>query len=287
MKRQDFYTVKLNLDDVSVRVKDYTTPSVPMALTAGQYMHVGYYKAFRQFYIDFKVLNAVATSLVFEYYNGVTWVALPGVVDETEDFIKSGFMYWNRPGDWAPVEIDGDENYYIRISAPDDLTPETELNGVNVLFSNDIDLVGIRSNIVSKHNNDEPWIEKHEAARKHIIQQFRNLGHRKVKQANGDEPNVLFTGEKEDSLDFSDLTQFDLFDPFQLREASKFFALSYIYLDELSDENDDKWERAGLRHDKRADEALNVFMLRIDTNDDGEENEEENMGDTGTNLTWV
>ena len=76
-------------------------------------------------------------------------------------------------------------------------------------------------------------------------------------------------------------------EPFELREASKFFALSMIYLDELSDEQDDKWERSGKRHLKRAEEAINLFMLKIDSNDNGLEDESESNGDTGINLSWV
>ena len=86
---------------------------------------------------------------------------------------------------------------------------------------------------------------------------------------------------------YNDLTEFDLLEPFELREASKFYALSFIYLDELSDEQDDKWERSGQRHLARADEAVNLFMLKIDYDDDGVEDSEEQNGSTGTHLSWV
>ena len=60
-----------------------------------------------------------------------------------------------------------------------------------------------------------------------------------------------------------------------------------IYLDELSDEQDDKWFIAGRRHEQRGDEAVNLFMLKIDANDNGDEDECESNGSTTTMLSWV
>ena len=199
------------------------------------------------------------------------WVTLDAI-DESQNFFKSGFIYFNKPEDWLANTVNGDENFYIRLQPSVAHDVSTEIRGLGVLLSNDLDLIGIRANIVSKHNNGDSWVGKHEAARKYIIQKLRNLGHRKYNST--------------ETL-FKNLTEFDLLEPFELREASKFYALSYIYLDELSDEQDDKWERSGKRHLKRADEAVNLYMLQVDQDDDGEKDTEENDGDTGINLSWV
>ena len=37
----------------------------------------------------------------------------------------------------------------------------------------------------------------------------------------------------------------------------------------------------------RAEQALNVFMLKLDKDDDGVQDANESEGDTGTNLTWA
>ena len=283
MKNKDFYTVNINGTDRSLQVKDFVTPAVPMSLTAGQKLYVGYYKQFRQFYMHFSTLNTEAVNVSFKYYNGSTWEVIPTVIDETENFIKSGFVYFDRPTDWVVSDILNDELFYVEISADADLSLTTALKGLNVLLSNDLDLEAIRSNIVTTHNSGNPWIEKHEAARKHIIQQLNNMGVRKVKI---NETSPIVSDGKE-TIFYSNLTAFDLLEPFELREASKYFALSFIYLDELSDEEDDKWERAGLRHERRAEQALNVFMLQFDEDDDGEEDMHENEGHTRTRLVWV
>lgn len=271
----NYYTVLhdngVTIEDISLSVKDFTTNFVPLALANTHHLYVGYYKPFKQFFIELKPFNNVVGELAFEYWNGSAWVTLDAI-DESQNFFKSGFVYFNRPEDWATTNVNGLDNFYIRLQPSVSHAASTEVRGLGVLLSNDLDLEGIKSNIVSKLNSGESWVGKHEAARKYIIQKLRNLGHRKYNNT--------------DTL-FSNLTEFDLLEPFELREASKFYALSYIYLDELSDEQDDKWERSGKRHLKRADEAVNVFMLQVDQDDDGVKDPEENNGDTGIGLSWV
>ena len=284
----NFYTVLhddgVTIEDISLSVKDFTTNFISLALGDTHYLYVGYYKPFKQFYIELKPFNTVAGDLVFEYWDGTAWVILEAI-DESQNFFKSGFIYFNRPDDWAANTVSGEENFYIRLQPSASHDAGTILKGLGILLSNDLDLEGIKSNIVSKLNSGESWVGKHEAAKKYIIQKLRNLGNRKVISSQSNNP-VFSTAKETSSILFSDLTEFDLLDPFELREASKFYALSYIYLDELSDEQDDKWERSGKRHLKRADEAVNLFMLKLDTDDDGEEDASESSGDTGINLSW-
>jgi len=285
MKHKDFYTVKKELVDISLNVKEYSTVGANLDLTAGQYLYVGYYKPFLQMYLEFSTPDDSAALIVPQYYNGSAWVNL-SVIDETYSFKKSGFIYFQRPKDWAKVTVGVDKQFYVRLEVTGvDLNPLTNLQGLGVLFSNDIDLEAVRSNIVSKHNSGASWVTKHEAAKKMIIQRLRNNGHRKVKVTEENQ-NLVFSYDSADTLYYSNLTEFDLFEPFELREASKYYALSMIYLDELNDEVDDKWQAAGERHLKRAEEAVDVFMLRIDTDDDGEEDKAENEASPEIKLSW-
>lgn len=266
-----------SITDISINAKDFITNYVPLSLLASDYLYVGHYKPFKQFFIELGPFNTEAGSMKFEYWNGTTWQVLP-VVDETNNFNKSGFITFEKPEAWVANEVDSKENFYIRMqpSAPHSL--DVELRGLGILFSNDLDLIGVKSNIVSKLNNGESWVGKHEDARKFIIQRLRNLGNRKYTEKN----SVITEGTY-----FSDLTEFDILEIDEVRQASKYFTLSMIYLDELSDEQDDKYERAGLRHRASAEESINLFMLKLDTNDDGLEDKVENSGNTGINLTWV
>jgi len=275
----------VTVEDISLFVKDYVTTGKVVALADTHNLYTGYYKPFKQLFIEFAVANTNANVLTVEYYNGTAWTALTAV-DETEGFIKSGFILFDRPTDWAETEVDSISKFYIRIRPSVSHSVTTEIKGLGILLSNDLDLIGIKENIVSKLNNGNSWVGKHEAARKYIIQKLRNLGYRKYIPADEDSP-LLVASSKASATYFSDLTEYDLHEPFELREASKFYALSFIYLDELSDEQDDKYERSGRRHEQRADEAVNLFMLKLDYNDNGTEDEDETMGSTRTVLSWA
>jgi hypothetical protein len=286
MKGKEFFTIKIKGEDVSLELKDYGTVSAALGnLQVGEYIHIGYYKPFKNFYIHFALPNEEAAVISYEYFDGTNWVALKPI-DETNGFKKSGFIYFERPETWKATTIDGDENFYIRISSNIALSFDTSIKGINVLFSNDQDLISIRSNIVSKLNNGNSWIEKHEEARKHLVQALRNAGYVKVK-VDDSNSGLFFNQDEKDSKTFSDLTQFDLLDPFQLREAAKYKAMELIYLNELTDEEDDKYERAGIRYGNKSDELFNLFYLKIDKDDDGVEDEDENDDTTRVNLSWV
>ena len=281
-----FYTVlhddASTITDHSLAAKDFTTNPIPLALGDTHHLYVGYAKPFTQLFVEVIPVNNVVGTFAFEYWNGSIWKALPNVIDESQNFFKSGFIYFEKPDDWAATTVKSIEKFYIRMQPSASHDGGVILQGLGILFSNDLDLIGIKSNIVSKHNNGSSWVGKHEAARKHMIQKLRNLGHRTHQEVTNN--NQVFTGK---SIRFSDLTEFDLLEPFELREASKFYVLSFIYLDELSDEEDDKWERAGKRHLGRAQAAMNLFMLKIDNNDNGIEDSNESQGNTGINLSWV
>jgi hypothetical protein len=55
----------------------------------------------------------VAT-LVWEYYNGSAWAAIPGVTDGTSGFTASGSVVFSPPSDWATVAVNSSTKYWIR-----------------------------------------------------------------------------------------------------------------------------------------------------------------------------
>jgi hypothetical protein len=284
-----FFTIKhyngVDYADLSLKLKDFGTPAVDLELQDNHYLYVILYKPFTQFFMEWLEKNTNAQDYTIEYYNG-SWEPL-NAVDESEGATKSGFLYWSRPSDWSKTTVDSTEGYAIRVQPNANFSAGTKLRGLAVLFSNDLDLEGIRSNIVSTHNNGESWILKHEAARKLIIQTIRNLGNQKVKVLNDSNNSTLFFYGPDDSvLYYSNITEFDFLEPFELREASKFLSLSMIYLDELSDEADVKWQRQGVRHEDSFNSAFNLFSLKLDLDDDGQEDGTENQALTQTSLSW-
>jgi hypothetical protein len=277
-----FLTVIHDTTDISKYVKDYGTASVTTELLSSEYLYVGYYKPFAiNLYLELSSLNTNGGILNAEYFDGTTWQPLNTLLDETENASKSGFLLADKPDKWAATTIETKENFYIRFSTDTDWLATTAIQGLAILLSNDLDLEGVRSNIVSKHNSGSSWILKHEQARKDIIQLLRNKGNRIVKNRDNNDPLVS------EGVRFLDLTEFDLLQPDQLRQASMYKVLSMIYLDELSDNNDDKWFTQGERYEDQFEKMFNLFYLNIDFDDDGISDDGETTISTNTSLTWL
>jgi hypothetical protein len=278
---EKFFKILKNAEDLSLSLKSFASPNIPFALLSTDVFYIGFEKIFRQFFVSFEVLNTNPAVMSFEYFNGAVWLPLTNS-DETFSFSKNGFVNFAPPIDWAKGGPDSD-NFYIRLKSNVNFIAGTKLQGLAIMLSNDTDLEGIRSDIVSKYNKGKSWVTKHEEARKQIIQRIRNAGHKKVSE--GTSNSSLYFGNTS-SLYFDDITEFDLLKPFELREASKYLTIALIYLNELTDQVDDKFERAGKHYMALYSEFMNVYMLKLDNNDNGIEDAGEGYGDTGINLRW-
>jgi hypothetical protein len=275
-------TIFKNAEDLSLKLKSFSTPSISLELLSSDYLYVGFEKFFRTFFVGFDVLNTSPASMSYEYFDGSVWKPLV-VLDETYNFSKSGFINFAPPVDWQKTSVNSTELFYLRIKSDVDFSAGTKLQGLNILFACDADLEGIRSDIVTKYNKGKPWFTKHEEARKQIIQRIRNAGHKLV---NYDVTNsTLYFGNTK-SIYLDDVSEFDILKPSELKEAAKHLAIALIYLNELTDANDDKFERMGKHYMALYNEFMNLFILKIDTNNNGVEDEAEDIGDTGINLKW-
>jgi len=275
-----FLTIKYDGTDYSKKLKDFGTASAAIELQELEYIYVGHYKPFKQFYVELEVKNTSGGVMSAEYYDGSIWQPLNTLLDESEDFSKSGFLFFEKPSNWKAAEVDSETKFFIRLKTDTSHSVGTKIQGMGVLLSNDLDLEGVRSNVVSKFNNGASWVLKHEQARKDIIQLLRNKGNRKI--SNADKNNPLVT----EGIKFSDINEYDLLEPEQLRQASLYKTLSMIYLDELSDDENDKWERQGLRYERSFHTMFNLFYLQLDTDDDGVLDDGENYITTSTSLVW-
>lgn len=277
----EFFTILYNSIEYSKKLKDFGTSAIVLGLQTSEFIYVGYRKPFNQFFVELNVLNTNANTITAEYYDGTNWVNLPTLIDESEGFTKSGFFFFDKPTDWAASTTDSIEKFYIRLKTDVSHIVTTEIQGLAILLSNDLDLKGVRSNIVSKFNLGNSWVLKHEQSRKDIIQMLRNQGHKIVKNINNDDPLVT------DGIYFADITEFDLLQPQQLRQASLYKTISGIYLDELSDNEDDKWQRQGERYDTTFGKMFNLFSMQLDYDDDGLTDIEETDNNNQTALSWT
>lgn len=249
------------------------------------YVYVGLYKPFSSLFSSFVTANLNAGTLAFEYYdkNDAAFKSLT-VEDETQGSTRSGFAFWNLPEDnngnniWELTTIKDIELFWIRFR-PSVTHSSTEYQGLNILFSNDQDLIEERFNIVSKHAvaaDVTSWVLKHQATVKDIVQNIRNQGNKKFS----------FNKQKRNlgHLIAKNITRFDFIDIGEIRQAAKYKTLSRIYLDEISDSPEDKWAALGRKHEKSFTKAMDLFFLTIDVDDDGELDNDESASETFTQL---
>jgi len=59
--------------------------------------------------------NNKTTTLVYEYWNGSAWVALPELVDATQGLKRSGILSWVPAANWVPTTINSITANWIRL----------------------------------------------------------------------------------------------------------------------------------------------------------------------------
>ena len=272
-----YFKILLNAVEVTDELKNFDSRVIDFGLTTNDKLLVGYYKTFTSFYMYLPEPSQAKGELVLKYYNGATWEPLKYEAGYN-DFTKSSFIYFTFPSD-AKKYLAGDEElYYLELSTLADIDTTTKLGGLNVLFSDDEDIEKIRTNIVSDLNDGLSWIKKHEAARDLIVQEIRNRGNVKIVE----EQNT--TGLS--GLTYADIVPQDFLDVRQVKLASAYLAISMIYLDELSDENEDKYERRGYRYANKSKNLLDTFFLKLDSNNSGDDDEAFTQASSNTVLKW-
>lgn len=273
---KDFFTVFKDTDNLTPFTKDFTTNEVSLPLLTTEVLKVGFRKAFNVMYFELKVPNTAPAVITATYTNEAGETALT-IEDETFGFTKSGFIRFLRPFDMKESTHENIEKHYVTLRTDTDFSALTQLKGVGIVFSTNEDLVNVRSNIVSVLNDGESLIGKIESAKDEIIQRLNNQGHVKIIN---DTTSSLVNG-----IYFDSISEFDFLEIEHLRLASKYLSASLFYLEELSDDVGDKWEIQGKRHMKKYNEFMDVFLLKIDTDDDGQPDNRELSAENNISLT--
>jgi hypothetical protein len=89
-------------------------PAAPLQVDDAFYFGLG--QVWDQLWLNIGVAGVGNYVLAHEYWNGTTWAALSGVIDNTSEFTVAGKnnIYWTRPGDWALTTVLGINLYWIR-----------------------------------------------------------------------------------------------------------------------------------------------------------------------------
>ena len=252
----EILTVIHNTNNYTSDAYDYTRDNFAVSYTAAEFVYIGYRKPFNDIYIEMEAVGT-ATDGVFQYYNGTSWVTL-NAIDETRSLTRSGFVLFDKPSDWASVEVESITKYYIRYSQG--VSETLDFKGINTVFANDIDLDekynGINKFLRSAYNS---FISVHQGVKKHMIQKLRNSGKYKVDSESGW---------------IKDVNEWDLNDRSQLREAGTYYALEFIFAN-VSDDPEGKFRQLESDYRARGDEAVRVYILSLDKDDDGINDKEE------------
>jgi hypothetical protein len=249
----------------------YDRDSYTIALETADFLYIGRDKPFNALYAEVSSANAVSTSLAATYYDGTTWTSLPLLVENTKAFQRSGFIKWVLPYSgssllWEESTVNSVSKYWMRLAVGSTLTGTTALQGLNIVFSDDQDLKAEDRAILAMLPRDEndsrvtTHILSHVAARESIVDALRLKGHYKT---------LDLSAGSQDEGHAEGVDEWDILDIGQVRQASTYKALSKIYY-QASDSVDDIHYAKAKDYDGLYKQSLDLFLLTLDANDDGE-----------------
>ncbi len=130
-------------NDIAVILSDYVETNlsstvIPMDTT--DYLYFGYLTRFNGLIITplTDSENQTSSVMVLEYWNGLSWTALPindGTSVDGKTLHAQGAVNWSLPSDWGtciPITADYPRAYWIRLSVTSTLTSTTALVEVRV-----------------------------------------------------------------------------------------------------------------------------------------------------------
>ena len=251
--------------DHSIDAVDFQRDTFTTTLATGtDFLYIGFYKPVNAVYAEISTVNTNASTFTIEAWDGDSWESVEHR-DETRGFTRSGFITWDRQ---SPVVSDDQttvnsvKTEWIRIST--DVTHSaTVFDGFNLVFADDESLKVEFPNITDPRilpTGASSNIMHHVAARDTIVQDLRTGGYIKY-----DSNNVL-----------ENVTQWDLLDVYEIKEAAKFLALSKIFFI-LSDDIEDNWWHKHQEYNNLYKRTMQMARLTFDTDDDGVEDSSENL----------
>lgn len=231
-------------------------------LDAGKFLYVGYDKVISALYLHVAAnLNATAGTMIVEYWNGTAWTTLTSV-DQTQYLKRSGIINWQAPTDAATSAVNGISKCWVRLSGSVPTSAAATFSYVGLLFSDDLD-VGLEYPSVLKEcyypTGQSDFIIYHVSAKNYIMSELLRRGYSKT-----------IDGVKQP------ITQWDVLDIYELRQASLYYAMSQIFFN-LSDNSSDNYWQKYLEYKGKFDQAFNLGTLRIDQDNDGAVDPEEDQ----------
>lgn len=237
---------------ISFYMLNYARDPIVMHLLPTHYLYFGKNKPFNAIYVEMAHNSNVNTSLIIEYFNGTSYTPVENLLDDTIAFTRSGFIQFDRPTDWQIQTIGGEDQYYLRISVADGISNNTSFQGMNIVFSDDMDLKSIYPGIMNYLDPAErTFILRHENSRNLIIQDIKKF----VK---------------------NDVDAWDFLHIHEVKQWSSYLTLGNIFSGLQSIEND-LFQQKMTEYEQKAEQYKAQFYLSLDLNNNGlEDNAEKN-----------
>lgn len=268
LKQKKFPTVLFHdgasFTDLSLKMLSFGRDSAAVPLLAAMgALYFARFKPFAALYAEVKVPNSVATSLTLEYWNGSAWVAVAGQVDDSNAFSRSGFIQFDKPEDWAETTVNGVEGYFVRVRPGLDLTGTTELQGLNIVFSDDQDLRGVYPSITNYlDSNETTFILRHENSRDRVVETIRKIG-RKSTPGSG----------KYESYEAWDFLHIE-----EVRLWATYLTLANIFSG-LQSKDDDMFLQKAKEYERAAEGYRAEAFLTLDVDNDGLDDKAEEVAE--------
>lgn len=233
---------------------DPTLDTFTAELDTNKYLYVGYDKVISALYLHTtSTLNTAPGNMIAEYWNGTTWTQL-AIVDQTQYLKRSGIINWQAPTDAVESVVNSISKCWIRLSGSAATSAAVTFSYVGLLFSDDLD-VGLEYPSVLKEcyypTGYNDFIIYHASAKNYIMSELLRRGYTKT-----------IDGVKQP------ITQWDVLDIYELRQASLYYTMSQIFFN-LSDNSSDNYWQKYTEYKSKFDNAFNLGMLRIDQDNDG------------------
>lgn len=251
---------------------DFRSREASISITTGDYLYVGFYKPINQVYFYLTTGNPTETTLTVEKFTNTGWEPVLRLDDKTYGAKESGLVSWQEADNndlQEETTVLSETGYFYRFSYSDNISVTAK--GVGILFSDDKDITTEEPLLSNEKyrfvvNKESDYMSIHLSTKRAIVQEIRNNGIIKYK----DEAN------NERLKFFKNITEFDLFDLDEIKQAAVMLSIANIFY-KLSDEPNDSWEIKANRYMNKYYKSLNIALVSIDRDDDGELESHENL----------
>lgn len=251
--------------DYTKQAFDFSKKNFSLSIATGEYLYIGYSKRINNIFFELATANTSNSNLIVEAFNGTTWEEVD-TFDKTDGFENSGFVMMNENYTNTETEVEGITQTFLRFSV-DVSTSSMTFRGINCIFCDEDDLILEEPNVKEYYPEQmDSHILSMAAARHYIVQRMRNEGH--IKHSSTSSVFSPFYG------DIKNITQFDFFDIEDVKMMAVYYSLYKIFFN-ISDSSEDQYYIKAEDYLEKFESVYKVFILKLDVDDDGEEDEGE------------